>query len=339
MRLFLFAIFTLFSCCAVSAQITPIFGLYSFWGPCSCTRSLQWYFPPAILSGVVQNFTAGINHFENLTLNIYDVVQLNASLLNQDASAFPAGYTLFQGVTIYISPGYNLVQGFYVYFSDTANLTANVISFPLYGNANKTYGLLYWSPVFGQYAWLPGTLVNNMLTVPNILYNGIYSIVSYDGTNYLNQFKLFGQEFTLNQVLYTYNFPYGFALQASVQSPVIVVINYNTSNPINVEPANYTSYNQFVDINPYGIVVGLNATISFTYTTYKPNYVIGYFDELNLVWNFPVSGLTIDTAGDGVNQFTTHLSTWGLYGEPSNPNAGAILSPISLLWLLLLFVL
>jgi len=197
----------------------------------------------------------------------------------------------------------------------------------------------YISPVFGQYAWLPGTLVSNMLTVPNILYNGIYSIVSYDGTNYLNQFKLFGQEFTLNQVLYTYNFPYGFALQASVQSPVIVVINYNTSNPINVEPANYTSYNQFVDINPLGIVVGLNATISFTYTTYKPTYVIGYFDENNLAWNFPASGLTIDTAGDGVNQFTTHLSTWGLYGEPSNPNAGAILSPISLLWLLLLFVL
>jgi len=341
MRLLILAIFTLFSCCTVSTQLIPVFGNYYNLGSCPCSYfNLPWKFPPGITnSGVVQNFTVGYSSpIENMTLDIYYDSLLNSSLLNQDATPFPAGYTLFQGIT-FLYPLYTYVRGFYVYFSNTANLTANTISFPLIGTNSTTYGLLYWSTVFGQYSWLPGTLANNMLTVPWIFYNGIYSIVSYDSTNYLNQYKLFGQEFILNQYLYTYNFPNGFALQASVQSPVIIVIYFNTSNPTNMMPANYTSFNQYVDINAYGIVVGLNATVTFTYTTYESNFVIGYFDEVNLAWNFPNSGLNIDTTDHGVNQFTTHFSTWGLYGEPSNPNAGAILTPISLLWLLLVFVL
>jgi len=337
MRLLILAIFTLFSCCTVFTQPSPIMGLTTNWGPCPCSLNFSWLYPGYVLSPVTQNLTIGFSQVENITFDIYFDITLNSSLLDQDATAFPPGYTLFQGISFLYPTLTNVyVRGFYVDFSNTANLTANTIAFPLTGTYSVTYGLLYWSPVFGQYAWLPGTLASNMLTVPGIFYNGIYSIVAFDFAHYLNQFKLFGQEFILNQISYNYLFPNGFALQASVQSSIPVIIYFYTSNPTGVVPNNYTSYNQFVDIYPIGKVVGLNATITFTYTKYEPNYVIGYLEEGNSTWNFPNSGLYVDTTNPGVNQFTTHFSTWGLYGEPSS---GAILSPISLLWLLLVLVL
>jgi len=336
MRLSIIAIFTLFSCCTVFTQYSglysTVFGTYGWYGP--NPSSVNWLLAISIPSGVVQNFTIAGTTYENMTLNYYIDADLNSTLLSINAAPFPDGYTLFQGQTTY-NINYSYMRGFYVFFNNPAILTASTLSIPLYGVNGTTYGLLYWSQAFGQYAWLPGTLANNILTVPGILYNGVYSIVSYDYVNFFNQYVLFGQLFTVTQNFYTFNCPYGFALTASAQSPINVTIYYNTSNPSNTKPpSNYTVYNQFVDIQANGAVVGLMATLTFTYTTYEPNFVIGYVDDVHSKWIYPDSGLEIDTTDHGVNQNTTHFSTWGLFGEPSNPNAGAILSPFPLLWLL-----
>jgi len=338
MRLLVIVIFTLFSCCTVSSQTLyySSFGQYTSYVPIS---SVSWKASDGYPSGLIQNFTLSSDTNENATLNVYNASQLNNALLSEDGIGFPPGYTLFQGDTFYNYPGYGFVEGFYVYFADPSIVQTNILYFPFSGTNNTANGLLYWSQAFGQYAWLPGTLNNNHLTVPGVLYNGIYAIVSYNYTNYFNKPTLFGQEFTLDQVSYSYNFPNGFILQASVQSPINVTVYFNSSNPTNVVPPNYTSFNQFAVIETNGTVVGLSATIIFQYINFEPNYVIGYFNEANSTWIFPNTGLSFDTSYNRVNQYTTHFSTWGLYGEPSNPNAGAILSPIPLLWLLLVLVL
>jgi len=299
--------------------------------------TILWYINDISPTSIAQDFTSSAN--ESLFFDMYDAPALNSALSTNNCGPFPTGYTLISMGTYNIDyPLSGYTAGFYVDFNDLNSITDGSIHFELDLNTTETYGLLLCNRLLSNdYIFLEGYFANvfeNSFVVNSFNYNGIYSIVSYDSTIRPTKNILFGQSFIISQILAVYLFPNGFSITVVTNTSITLTVQFNTTNPT-PNPSCKISQGQFVDITTSDTIDELNATLTFTYTQYNPNFAIGHFDEISNGWSFPIMGLSINTTAATVSQTTNHFSTWGLYGETASAN---IISPTFLFLIALIIV-
>jgi len=192
-------------------------------------------------------------------------------------------------------------------------------------------GLLLCTPLSNDLIFFEGYLSNpgaGQYIFSNFIYNGIYSIVTYDFIILPIKNIFFGQNLIIGPIgPVTYRFPNGFSITAIANNTIMLTVQFYTTNPTGVDPPGKTSCGQFVDIETQDEMDGtvLKASLTFTYTQYDPNFVIGHFDDSTNAWSFSEIPPSINTTAKTVTQNTTHFSTWGLYGETATANS---LSPL-----------
>jgi len=237
-----------------------------------------------------------------------------------------------------------LSAGFNVTFNDTKSITEGSLSFPYKSEGTEVLlpilGLLLCTPLSNDLIFFEGYLPNpdvGQYLFQSIIYNGIYSIVAYDSIILATKNILYNQILIISSVgPATYQFPNGFSINAIANSTILLTVQNYTTNPTGVDPPGKISQGQFVELDTQNATIGLQASLTFTYINYIPNFVIGYYNGTAGAWVFSDIPPTVNTTAKTVTQNTTHFSTWGLYGETATANS---LSPLYLFSITLILVL
>jgi len=265
-----------------------------------------------------------------------DATALNSALMANNCPTIPAGYTLFP-VNIVSIVGYNIT------FNDTKSIINGSLTITSLSPQSSVIGLLLCTPLSNDLIFFEGYLLNpdGSYSFPNIIYNGIYSLVYYNSTIPPIKNIFFGQNLIVSPIgPAIYQFLNGFSINATANSIIMVTVQNYTTNPTGIDPPGKISCEQFVDIETQDEIdyqiVGLQASLTFTYTTNYPNFAIGHYDDSTNAWSFSTIPPIVNTTAKTVTQNTTHFSTWGLYGETATATS---LSPLYLFSITLIIVL
>jgi len=285
--------------------------------------------------GAIQDFFS--TTYESLFFDEYDATVLNPALINNNCAAIPAGYTL-------LPVGIENIVGLNITFNDTKNIINGSLTISQLTTTSSVVGLLLCTTLSNDLIFFEGN--QNFVdpggySFPNIVYTGIYSIVTYDPAIRPIKNIFFGQNLIISTIGFViYQFPNGFSINATADSAIMLTVQNYTTNPTGIDPPGKISCEQFVDIEPQDEIdyqiVGLQASLTFTYTTNYPNFAIGHFDDSTNVWSFSTIPPIVNTTAKTVTQNTTHFSTWGLYGETATATS---LSPLYLFSITLIIVL
>jgi len=280
-----------------------------------------------------------------LFFDIYNAVTLTSALITNNCptlpnGVLPNGYFSFTDADILPI----LSAGFNVTFNDTKSITEGSLSFPYKSEGTEVLlpilGLLLCTPLSNDLIFFEGYLPNpdvGQYLFQSIIYNGIYSIVAYDSIILATKNILYNQILIISSVgPATYQFPNGFSINAIANSTILLTVQNYTTNPTGVDPPGKISQGQFVELDTQNATIGLQASLTFTYINYIPNFVIGYYNGTAGAWVFSDIPPTVNTTAKTVTQNTTHFSTWGLYGETATANS---LSPLYLFSITLILVL
>jgi len=273
----------------------------------------------------------------NVSINALLLSNLLSHLSTVNANTtYPPGFQFYTGNTFLADLLFNeTTVGFNVYINDSTSIVSLQLNSPfsLLGSLNFRYGFVYWDINTKRYIWFPGnaTATNIVASIP---LTGFYIFIYFDVTRHVKLPALFTFPCTAGSDNNTYTFELGFEVQAySATQREPFYVSRPLKNPFNYEPPQKESTALFLDIK-IASEIDLDAIISFPFNgTYQP--VIGFFNETSNTWEFPTSGLSINTTENLVSQTTTHFSTWGLYGEPTNPNN---CTTVSISWILLLLL-
>jgi len=306
----------------------------------SIPLNITTFYPPQFTSPIGYQDEIGASQaffstaYESLFFDEYEALELNSILITNNCAAIPAGYTLL--------PAGGIIVGFNIIFNDTKSIINGSLSISGFSSGNPI-GLLLCTTLSNDLIFFEGYLPNpdGSYSFPNIIYNGIYSLVSYNSTIPPIKNILFGQNLIISPIVPAiYQFQNGFSINATANSTIMVTVQFYTTNPTGIDPPGKISCEQFVDIETQDEIdyqiVGLQASLTFTYTTNYPNFAIGHYDDSTNAWSFSTIPPIVNTTAKTVTQNTTHFSTWGLYGETATATS---LSPLYLFSITLIIVL
>jgi len=276
---------------------------------------------------------------EIFSVSAYDATNLTLALQSLNTPSLPVGFNSYpSGIYLNLLGGLpDYLTAFYLNFNDSATFFTNMVFTFLFTPSiiAHDYGFLYYDMNSNFFSWIPGTqnLTLSTISIPlNPLNRGLYIFASYDLTSPIP--TLYTQVRTITDDLVTYDYPYGIQISvfATSTSNTFYVL-FNSTNPKANNATGKVSLNQFITIDATGTLVGLNASLGFTYTTFMSGFAIGYYNDTDGMWVFP-PGTVVDTVNSGVGINTNHFSTWGLYGEPTTSMA----NKFNFTWVYLIFM-
>jgi len=120
-----------------------------------------------------------------------------------------------------------------------------------------------------------------------------------------------------------------FLLDVTLNATADVTVTFYTTNPAPKNPSQvYVALNVYwtIDLNTQASV---NSTLSFIYTAAQlaaagvsaTQLRFAFYNTNTAQWEFFNTGGQVDTAAKAVSQFTTHFSTWGVYGDNTTAQA------------------
>jgi len=154
----------------------------------------------------------------NLLFNIFDNTTL-PSALNSLNCVIPPEYSMVTYIDNYLNiTTLTRPVGFSVEFNDTDSITDGSVQFLWVGDETQTYGALLCRNSPFNYIFLDGQFIGGYnILIPNVINNGVYVLVRYDGPATRDRNLLFGQFFDITQSPATYTFQSGFSLIASAK--------------------------------------------------------------------------------------------------------------------------
>jgi hypothetical protein len=241
----------------------------------------------------------------------------------------------FQGV-IYDDSYYGDLVGWQLTFNtntkivNTATLVIPVDNSMV--NLNYNLAILQWDSTVLAYTFL--TIITTQLDATFTFTDpGIFLVVQYNPASPVTFPSIFSQILTISSNTTSYSFPNGVFIDVSSSTNGLVFnVVFLYLNPEPNSPPNHTSAEKFLDITllPTANIV---ANISFTYSyNYNPaKLAIAFFNTTSGSWNFPTTGLSVNTQTQIISQTATHFSTWGLFYASSAPT-------VTVTWATIIFV-